>query len=596
MDIIKNSKVNFIGSSYYDVAADKNDNSIYFTKDEIGSILVNGKIYGQGNYVEITYDDLVKLTTSNSLHTGVLYKIIDYTTTTKQTSTNSAGHVFDIIVEAISSNELSENAKVSLHKGDTYFANCNLGAWEIKYSLYNDTNRFAWADEVNGKGVIYYMKDDCNNEAWYDFKNIRFLRTRSWFSSDNPYFWCSGNFATSSKTEFYFYTFSGVNGTTITDDSLFTSTNYHATDNHLGRSTAKITKLNNTIFIDKLNNGAFNNIIADGHNDNTFGHSIWNNMISHNFKNNKIYHSFQYNDIREKFELNNVLNSFSYNTVEAGCYNNNFNGSVNRCLFRQAYTLNNFIGESLSHCTFGCSIKYVSDIPKMRNVIFTNECIVGDSSVYLNNLTTSGGNTLLNEINSFDETCEYTIVKRSDGLYEITSYKNIQKIDNIYDLGSFNSSDEGENAATNANVAINKRYTFLKYYVSSKNCVGFIEQSVSPEQSSNGTTIINTTQYLNFEGTRYVRTLTFTNVVGNWSLTNKGSWQKLFLVTESEWNNRLSGAVLTSSDQNIGGVKKFTNNVSLTGKTTISTTIDPGELKVLHNNSSKGFILRTKNT
>ena len=41
---------------------------------------------------------------------------------------------------------------------------------------------------------------------------------------------------------------------------------------------------------------------------------------------------------------------------------------------------------------------------------------------------------------------------------------------------------------------------------------------------------------------------------------------------------------MTSSDQNIAGVKKFTNNLSLTGKTTISTGIDPGELKVLHNN------------
>lgn len=51
-------------------------------------------------------------------------------------------------------------------------ANAKLNAWEIKYCLDNDTTRFNWADDVNGKGVIYYMKDEFNNEAEYDFKNI----------------------------------------------------------------------------------------------------------------------------------------------------------------------------------------------------------------------------------------------------------------------------------------------------------------------------------------------------------------------------------------------------------------------------------------
>lgn len=48
--------------------------------------------------------------------------------------------------------------------------------WDIKYCLDNDITRFAWADEENGKGVIYYMKDEQNNECPYDFKNIQFIR------------------------------------------------------------------------------------------------------------------------------------------------------------------------------------------------------------------------------------------------------------------------------------------------------------------------------------------------------------------------------------------------------------------------------------
>lgn len=52
----------------------------------------------------------------------------------------------------------------------------NLPAWELKYSLDNDTTRFAWADEANGKGVVYWMKDEHNNECPYDFKNVQFRR------------------------------------------------------------------------------------------------------------------------------------------------------------------------------------------------------------------------------------------------------------------------------------------------------------------------------------------------------------------------------------------------------------------------------------
>ena len=59
---------------------------------------------------------------------------------------------------------------------DTYedvdYRSAKLNAWEIKYSLDNDIDRFEFADAENGKGVIYYMKDEFNNEAPYDFKNI----------------------------------------------------------------------------------------------------------------------------------------------------------------------------------------------------------------------------------------------------------------------------------------------------------------------------------------------------------------------------------------------------------------------------------------
>lgn len=126
--------------------------------------------------IPITYSDLVALRDSSSLVPGARYRITDYQCTTVQENTQSAGHQFDIIVEADSASTLNENAKAAIHDGDTYFASNNLAAWNLKYCIDNDTNRFAWADTTNGKGVIYWMKDEFDNECPYDFKNIQFKR------------------------------------------------------------------------------------------------------------------------------------------------------------------------------------------------------------------------------------------------------------------------------------------------------------------------------------------------------------------------------------------------------------------------------------
>lgn len=139
----------------------------------------NIKSFINKNYItEVTYEELVELRNNNNLIPGKQYRIIDYITTTVQENTRSAGHQFDIIVTALNDNTLSEMASAIKHKGDTYFtnANANLSAWQIWYNIDNDVNKFAWADEENGKGVIYRMIDDNNNDCSFDFKNIMFLR------------------------------------------------------------------------------------------------------------------------------------------------------------------------------------------------------------------------------------------------------------------------------------------------------------------------------------------------------------------------------------------------------------------------------------
>lgn len=138
-------------------------------------------IEGAANAVLMTpilYADLVALRDAGQLKAGMFYRITDYVTTTIQANTQSAGHAFDVIVMATDSQTLSEEARACLHEGDTYFteAGANLAAWKVWYCLDNDAERFAWADAENGKGVIYRLIDEWNNDCPYDFKNILFKK------------------------------------------------------------------------------------------------------------------------------------------------------------------------------------------------------------------------------------------------------------------------------------------------------------------------------------------------------------------------------------------------------------------------------------
>ena len=80
------------------------------------------------NAVKVTYAELKSLSDAGKLVPGTQYRITDYTCTTTQNGTQSAGHVFDIIVTADSESTLNEVARAIQHEGDTYFADCDLNA------------------------------------------------------------------------------------------------------------------------------------------------------------------------------------------------------------------------------------------------------------------------------------------------------------------------------------------------------------------------------------------------------------------------------------------------------------------------------------
>ena len=123
-------------------------------ENAVGKVL-DGKV---GGMTPITYTELKQLRDNSQLIPGMQYRITDYETIVNGVleghadMVRSAGHQFDIIVTADAVNVLNENARAIHHEFENtnsdkakYFSNSNLAAWELKYCLDNDTERFEWA-------------------------------------------------------------------------------------------------------------------------------------------------------------------------------------------------------------------------------------------------------------------------------------------------------------------------------------------------------------------------------------------------------------------------------------------------------------------
>ena len=141
--------------------------------------------------IKTTHADLLALVNNSELVAGQQYRITDYVATVDTDVYNvsnalfdgharSNNHAFDIIVTADSTNKLNENARAIRHEGDTYFPlHTKFEAWKLKYTVFNDSDLFDWAVS-EGKGVVYQLIDEFNNDLPYDFKSIQFRRNEVW--------------------------------------------------------------------------------------------------------------------------------------------------------------------------------------------------------------------------------------------------------------------------------------------------------------------------------------------------------------------------------------------------------------------------------
>ena len=365
--------------------------------------LINGSLQKKA-IQNVTYSLLKSLRDNDELEEGMFYRITDYITTTSVAGTQSAGHQFDLIVTALSSNCLSEEAWAILHDGDTYFQNCKLQAWKLKYCLDNDTTRFAWANAQNGKGVIYWMRDEFGNECPYDFKNIMFARYKitaiKGTATDlvNQYLgfadiqnssvvYPSG--ATLSTTAVYRYTFDYLSGTTSRDTSIYqmSQSAIKVHDNEImAYFVDKKQQLNNitaggTSFLDCYGNvfetqnrnwafsgsvygnhvgcNGYNNSVGNGFYYNTVGYSFQNNTVGQYFQNNTVGNGFGSNNVGQYFRYNTVGNGFGSNTVGQSFHDNTVGNWFNYNSVGQYFSYNT-VGNNCYYNTVGNEFRYNS--------------------------------------------------------------------------------------------------------------------------------------------------------------------------------------------------------------------------------------------
>ena len=447
---------------------DMNGHEISNLKYPVNSLDAANKKYVDDHMetVSTTWNALKTLRDNSQLIKGATYRITDYYCSTIQAGTQSENNQFDILVVADDINKLNENAHAIMHDGDTHFVNANLEAWELKYCLDNDIARFAWAD-ASGKGVIFYMKDEFNNEAPYDFQNILFARYKitagdnltslnelylGTDSSAQPY----GTDSVSSSDVQYIPTFYGdlgtfinnvikpfVYGTNILQLNNITLSSEYLTEKNAcsgnifeygcydiaiskgSRSNVFETNCHNIVLGKNTNQNTFsdycsNITLACNCQKNTFG----NDCSSISIGNESEYNKFGDLNRNNKFGNSNVGNILGYgcysNTFGNNCYYNTFGNSCYHNTFGN-YCYGNVLGNNCLFNSFGNDCSYNTFGNICYSNTFGNNC---SSNTLLDNATSNERKAFANW-NIFDNGVQYVILTASDSGSSSNCLQNI---------------------------------------------------------------------------------------------------------------------------------------------------------------------------
>lgn len=338
--------------------------------------------------VEITYDELKYLRNAGMLRQGQQYRITDYVcTVANDEGAMVESHPYDIIVVADSNSTLNENARAVIKDNDDYYNNgvttdAKLEAWELKYSLDNDTDRFGWADDTNGKGVVYQLKDDKNNECWYDFKQIKFKKLKvTQCRNDQSFVGCfidpeAQVLIEVTTEEDWRFTFDNYPGaSTDTSNYILGNDNSCSFENIIGFaidfSENPKYVLGHNVLINCNRNVLSRycqfNTINNKSSENTLGKQCMFNTLARVSCNNKLGNCCNNNLILSQCDRNEFNSDCSYNLVKSLC----------QYIKLDLYCTNNIFGGSCERITFGINCQSNEVTANSKNYIIIDNGIHG---------------------------------------------------------------------------------------------------------------------------------------------------------------------------------------------------------------------------
>ena len=274
-----------------------------------------------------------------------------------------------------------------------------------------------------GKGIIYYMKDEYNNECPYDFKNIQFKRypiismtsgsTDLVFDADNQKMKYalkdsdSNIFPTGAiideNDSSYYFTFNAIfhdsetydiyDASVIQNGIISDKGGYFAVQNNkINEAHTSFDNPLDYVQISKLNNIVINNII------NSFEHIYWSSGCYSNTFGNEC----QYNTFGSGYYSNTFGNNCNSNIFGESCYSNKFGNDCNSNTFGVNCTSNTF-GNNCYSNTFGSNCRSNTFGDSCYDNKFGNNCYFNTFGYNCNSNTfgiSFRSNTFGNECNS----------------------------------------------------------------------------------------------------------------------------------------------------------------------------------------------------
>lgn len=340
-------------------------------------------------------------------------------------------------------------------------------SWRESWGCYVDQwGPIMCAPQRGGTGVIYYMKDEWNNECPYDFKNIQFKRKLT-----------DGAYAPDDGDDTWVYTFNAYNddGGIHLDATLLNHTwignfgcvckgnvikeyNVH----YGGGSKYSLIRLNDNVFLNRysisdnlylechsnnfgnnchsntFDNECYSNNFGNFCHSNTFGTACYNNTFEDDCLNNTFgglcyYNTFGYNFSYNTFGMtcgyntfgddcgyNTFGNSCSYNTLRDGCKRNAFESNCSYSTFDSDCCYNTF-GSICSCNTFGSNCYYNTLGSNCRYNTFGSGC---KYNTFASNSTGTAGNYFY--YNKLEDGVGYCI------LYNTRTASKSQLVKNYY--------------------------------------------------------------------------------------------------------------------------------------------------------------------